>query len=136
MWKFSRKTALRAGVVALVAAVTPVLASPSAQAITWDHTLHTDDGDPGGRLQFEAYGDIVRICDIEADGWAVGVQIIRKVAWDNSYTFQVGGNGNCAERRASQGYPFDMTEGHQYEFTVFLAKDGGRAYHDVATWTA
>jgi hypothetical protein len=47
------RKALRVGVVALAAVTVPVLATPSAHAIEWDHTLHTDDGD---LLQYHDYG--------------------------------------------------------------------------------
>ncbi|WP_052852945.1 hypothetical protein [Streptomyces avicenniae] len=133
MWKPRKKTTLRCAAVLAAALAFPALNATSAQAIDWDHTLHTDDGDPGGRLRFEAHGDIVEICDIEADGWAVEVSVEGYHYYD---TFSVGGNGKCKTHRASGGY--DLTEGSTYAFTLDLVKDGVPSvrYEDYAQWKA
>ncbi|WP_243744590.1 hypothetical protein [Streptomyces hainanensis] len=134
MRKPSKRTALRVFVIALAALLMPVLASPSASAVNWDHQMHTDDGDPGGRLRFASYGDIVQICDIEADGWAVNVQVYDTVHGYNVDEFSVGGNGNCKTHRASNGY--NLVEGRYYRFTVALKNGYGLQYHDYGTWKA
>ncbi|MEV1009456.1 hypothetical protein [Streptomyces sp. NPDC049881] len=135
MWKPSRKTALRGAAVLAAALAFPALNATAAQAIDWDHQLHTNDGDPGGRLRFEAYGDIVEVCDIEADGWAVYVDV-----WDPSGmriidSISVGGNGNCVTHRASNGH--NLTEGAVYPFSLGLHKNHEIfRYEDRARWRA
>ncbi|MDT0319954.1 hypothetical protein [Streptomyces millisiae] len=131
----AKRTVLRAGAVLVAAVALPVLASPSAQAIDWDHTMHTDDADPGGRLRFEALGDIVQICDIEADGWAVEVEVYDTVHGYDVDVFSVGGNGNCVDHDVDDGH--NLVEGRYYRFTVSLVHSGGlNQYHDYATWKA
>ncbi|MFR9722809.1 hypothetical protein ACL02R_05465 [Streptomyces sp. MS19] len=133
MRKPSKKTTLRGAAVLAAALALPALNATAAQAIDWDHQLHTNDGDPGGRVRFEAYGDIVELCDIEADGWAVRVEVY---APGYSDEFTVGGNGNCKTHRASNGH--DLKEGQAYYFTISLYKDSypyGN-YYDQARWTA
>jgi hypothetical protein len=129
------RKALRVGVVALAAVTVPVLATPSAHAIEWDHTLHTDDGDPGGRLRFEALGDIVQICDIEADGWGVHTEVYDTVHGYVVDEFDVGGNGNCTDHDVDDGH--NLVEGRYYRFMVALTHSGGLLqYHDYGTWKA
>ncbi|MEV1009455.1 hypothetical protein [Streptomyces sp. NPDC049881] len=133
MRKPSKKTTLRGAAVLAAALALPALNATAAQAIDWDHQLHTDDGDPGGRLRFEAYGDIVEVCDIEADGWAVEVEVSGPAVYD---VIRVGGNGKCVTHRASNGH--DLQEGALYSFTLDLTKDSlpsGR-YEDFAQWRA
>src|SRR5437899_12594670 len=72
-------------------------------ALAADHTMHTDDGDPGGRVEFTANGDVVRLCDIEADGWAVGLYVYDVNQNLYKYGLQAGGNGTCKTARASDG---------------------------------
>ncbi|MEV1009454.1 hypothetical protein [Streptomyces sp. NPDC049881] len=135
MRKPSKKTTLRGAAILAAALALPALNATAAQAIDWDHQLHTDDGDPGGRLRFEAYGDIVEICDIEADGWAVEVDVYDTVGRYNVDNFRVGGNGNCATHRASNGH--DLVEGRYYEFSLSLEHSNGlRQYWDYAEWKA
>ncbi|MFI7277834.1 hypothetical protein [Streptomyces sp. NPDC049879] len=133
MRKPSKKTTLRGAAVLAAALALPALNATSAQAIQWDNQLHTDDTDPGGRLRFEAYGDIVEICDIEADGWAVGVKVKGPGGYSDSFT--IGGNGDCKTHRASNGH--NLREGEYYTFEVYLySGEIANAYRDVASWKA
>ncbi|MEU5608033.1 hypothetical protein ACI2L4_00780 [Streptomyces sparsogenes] len=132
--KPTRGTVLRAGAAIAAAVALPVLASPNAHALAWDHTMHSDDGDPGARLRFEANGDIVEICDIEADGFAAYAEIY-DYKTGQSRTLTVGGNGNCKRRDASD-YGWNLVEGRKYGFTVALTEGTYIAYPDNADWTA
>jgi hypothetical protein len=127
-------TALAAtALIGLGVAVGP--ATHASAATIYDEWMYTDDGDPGGRVQFKAYGDIMRLCDIEADGYAVYLEV-----WDYNtgalqYNYQIGGNGRCIELRASLGGKYDLTEGHAFRVKISLAKDGyGGYYRDEAIW--
>jgi hypothetical protein len=113
-------------------AVVPV--SP-ASATEWDEWMYTDDSDPGGRVQFEAYGDVMRLCDIEADGYAVYLEVWDYTSQTYKYDYTIGGDGRCIELRASLGAPYNLAEGHVFRVSVALAKDGYYAYYkDEAYW--
>ncbi|MEV1009451.1 hypothetical protein [Streptomyces sp. NPDC049881] len=132
MWKPTKKTTLRGAAVVAAALAFPVLNATAAQAIDWDHSMLTDDQAPGGRVRFEAYGDIVEVCDIEPDGWAVEVTVEAGNYFDR---FTIGGEGNCKTHRASNGH--NLTEGKEYRFSVSLYKSSTSShYEDYAFWTA
>ncbi|MDW6058763.1 hypothetical protein SAZ11_12905 [Streptomyces sp. FXJ1.4098] len=130
--KFRRT--LSAFAVAVVAAGVPLLSAPTAGAATtanwWDQQMHTNDGDPGGRVRFKADGDVVELCDIEADGWKVNLEVSGYHYYDE---FSVGGNGNCVTHSASNGH--DMGEGAGYSFQIYLSKSGHPfEYEDTSVW--
>lgn len=108
--------------------------SSPAQAAT-KYTMHTDDSDPGGRVEFWPNGDIVRLCDIEADGWGVELTVLVLADWE-VYHLSVGGNGNCKEVRASTGPLYDMVEGSTVEFYINLYKTGvcSTCHEDFSSW--
>lgn len=60
------------GATAAAAALVCLAGTPSYAD---SHSLQTDDGDPGGKVTFETYGDVVTARDQEADGWAVKVWV-------------------------------------------------------------
>ncbi|MEJ3746721.1 hypothetical protein WEI85_25965 [Actinomycetes bacterium KLBMP 9797] len=130
-----RMRTLLGALVALMIGVTASFAvSSPAQAAT-KYTMHTDDTDPGGRVEFWPNGDVVKLCDIEADGWGVGLTVLVLDGWEN-YDLEVGGNGNCKERRASMGAAYDMVEGGTVEFYIYLYKTGecSVCYDDLSSW--
>ena len=120
--------ALTIGVAGAVAVTSPAHAATK-------YTMHTDDTDPGGRVEFWPNGDIVRLCDIEADGWGVGLTVLVQDGWD-SYDLSVGGNGTCKEVRASTAAKYDMVEGSGVEFYIYLYKSGecSVCYADQSIW--
>lgn len=130
-----KKVAARIGLVFVAILMSLAVASPSFAA---DNTMHTNDGDPGGRVQVNWYGDIVTICDIEADGWGVYVSVTDIDTHSLRYSFWVGGNGNCATHRANQGGVYDLTENHTFAFKLCLRKadQGGvnLSYCDYSNW--
>ena len=130
-----RKTAVRLGLVITAIFMSFAVASPSMAA---NQTLHTDDGDPGGSLAVTWYGDIVTICDIEADGWGVYVKVTDVSQNLYKYEMWVGGNGNCKTHRASEDGPYNLREDNYFSFKLCLRKsdEGGVTldYCDYATW--
>ncbi|UQS23739.1 MULTISPECIES: hypothetical protein [Amycolatopsis] len=114
----------------------PVVLATPASAATWDHSMSTNDSDPGGRVQFRVDGDRFRLCDIEADGWKVNLRI-----WDEYDAVvdesSVGTNGNCVERVATEFGVRSLRDGRYYTFEIWLSKSGtSYAYADEATWKA
>jgi hypothetical protein len=95
-------------------------------AFAYDDYVSTDDGDPGGRVYWTANGDVVKVCDIEADGWAAKVSVgyfTSAYHVHDSYTLQAGGNGTCNTRSAANGGVYDLPEGYQLNLTVCLVSD-------------
>jgi hypothetical protein len=126
-----RKGMAVASLCAVAMAGTIALA-PGAMADTY--TMHTDDTDPGGRVKFNPNGDVVEICDIEADGHAVFLDVNNYTKGTNEYTYQIGGDGRCQTLRASLGQPWDMAEGDVFRFQICLVRDSVRNYCDTANW--
>lgn len=128
-------TMLGMSVVAIVMSF--AVASPALAA---DFSMQTNDSDPGGKMYWTAYGDIVTICDQEADGWAVyasvGYWINDNGGWGTEeYDFQVGGNGECATRRANDGAKWDLSETRDIFLKVCLDKaDSSVSYCDRHVW--
>ncbi|MFB4300553.1 hypothetical protein [Actinomadura sp. NTSP31] len=118
--KFKKTKIAAASVAAGVLAL-----SVATPALAYDQKVSTDDGDPGGRVEWTAYGDVVKVCDIEADGWAAKVFVGYFVSGfppvHDSYSLQAGGNGTCKTARASDGGSHDLPEGKQLSITVCLA---------------
>ncbi|XYI03557.1 hypothetical protein ACMHYB_28830 [Sorangium sp. So ce1128] len=96
----------------------------SALLSSWDEQMYTDDSRPGGRVRFETNGDIVEVCDVQADGKSVDV-------WYNGNHIHVGGNGHCVTRRASNGGSYDLREGAVFQFVICL---DGNQWCDEAYW--
>jgi hypothetical protein len=111
--------ALVVGVGVTLAVATPAQAAPK--------TMSTNDGDPGGRVQFVVNGDTVTLCDIEEDGWAVGLTVNDHLGV--AYSLSVGGNGRCVGRSTN------LHEGVYVTFTIFLHKTGHpKSYPDYSDW--
>ncbi|EIV92240.1 hypothetical protein [Frankia sp. QA3] len=130
--KFRRAVAV-AGMCTAVT-VGAAVTAPGAFAAT-TYTMHTNDGDPGGRVTFQPDGDVVTLCDIESDGWAVYLKVTDKTAGKDEYHYTIGGNGNCQTFRKSLGEPYDLDEGHVIHFKICLDKDGrDPSYCDTSDW--
>ncbi|MFF7879263.1 hypothetical protein ACH40F_14795 [Streptomyces sp. NPDC020794] len=90
----------------------------------WDHTWTTTDSTPGGTVYIAEYGDIVSLCDTDADGYAPRVQIASQNgsgAYDIRYTLTAsGGEGACVSARASQGGVYDLPENTEIGVTIWL----------------
>ena len=111
------------GTAALAATASLASATP-ASAATWDEWMYTDDSDSGGVVRFRADGDVVQLCDIDADGARVNLEVYNTSQGGRwQYGLKVGGNGNCIEARASFGGPYNLREGDVYEFRIWLSKD-------------
>lgn len=107
--------------------------APQASAVAWNYTMHTNDGDPGGLIQFAANGDYVQVCDVEADGYAVRGVVVDYTG-NHSYTLTAGSNGACSVTSAATSGR-DLAENTCVTFRVALYKNGGdNQYEDVSSW--
>ena len=100
----------------------------------WDEWMYTDDADSGGRVRFQRNGDVLELCDIEADGHGVRLDVYDYTAVKHKYHYFIGGNGRCQTLRASLGGRYDLAEGHVFQFRICLVKDGRASYCDTAYW--
>ena len=112
-----------ASVTAASAALVLTVANPAAAA---DHTMRTGDafGDVtgySGKGWFNERGDVVTICDDDADGIAVKMWVYKDELYGaKAYEFSVGGEGNCATRKASMGSPYNLRENRHAAFLFCL----------------
>ncbi|SFP85231.1 hypothetical protein [Actinomadura madurae] len=96
------------------------------------YEMRTDDGDPGGKVEFWTVGDHVRVTDTQADGKSVEV-----VVWnvtkdpnkkeyvllnDGGKDYEEWGHGNVAQ-------PWNLAEGSCFLFRIRLL-DNGKPLHD------
>lgn len=113
-----RKALATLGISVAAIVMSFVVASP---AFAYDFSMQTDDTDPGARLWWTANGDVVKICDQEADGWAAWARVADGSGW---YEFSVGGNGKCASHDASDGGKYDLDESDKANLSICLVKSG------------
>ena len=105
----------------------------SSPALAVDYEMHTDDSDPGGRVQFTQNGDIVRVDDLEADGYAAKLFVYNPNG-TTRYTLQAGGVGTYKTVSASDGGVYNLGEGTAYTFKLCLHKTSGDSYCDTSVW--
>jgi len=77
------------------------------------------------------------VCDIEADGWAVQIDIWNYTEGNTKvYSYQIGGNGNCQTLRASLGGKYDLEENDTFKFKICLDNAAhDPSYCDYNYWT-
>jgi hypothetical protein len=118
--------------VATAAAFLSLLAaSPAAAADNW---MYTDDSNPGGKVEFTQLGDIVKLCDIEADDHSTILYVWDQTTHKKAYVITAAGNGNCTTRNVNNGGVYDLIEDHQYSFEICLNRGSVYTYCDTAIW--
>lgn len=127
------------GLSAFVAA-TAVMLAVSSPAQAYDnpmHKMYTDDSNSGGVVYFWPDGDIVRVCDIDTDGYRAIVNVYDQTADKVKYTIQAaGGEDDCTQVRGSTAAKYDLAEGHCFQFHIYIydADHGDVAGDDWAYW--
>jgi len=113
---------------ALLAVMTAVIFGPPTAASAADgphYWMYTDDSAPnGGKVDFWSLGDIVQVCDIDADSARAVVTVQDLTSGYALYTVEASGNGVCSSRRASDGGVYDLTEGHCIGVNIYLLDNG------------
>jgi hypothetical protein len=113
-----------------------VLATASSASATvdpppgsWDHTWATSDAGQGGTVYIAENGDIVTLCDTNADGRTPHIEIVYEDGpgdWGSAYALVAsGGEGSCISARASQGGAYNLPENKEIGVTIWL----GPLYH-------
>ncbi|MGW8885086.1 hypothetical protein [Streptomyces sp. NPDC055749] len=107
-----------AGAIAFAAAtlmVTPGNASaaePPSIGWEWDHILSAS----GVKVYVEEHGDIIAVCDTQANGDSAMVQVRSSDMWPYNYEMTAsGGNGTCKTHRASDGAKYNLPEGREVD---------------------
>lgn len=107
---------LRNRTVIIVVATIALILGLSPAAYAADHSMVTNDRltpaeDPIGSMWFNERGDVVTLCDSDADGMKPTLHVALYDPYDPvEYTLTVGGEGNCITRKASSGRTFDLPE--------------------------
>lgn len=110
------------------------MSTPAQASDSW-HEMYTDDGGRhGGKVTFKEYGDVVTLCDRDADGRFVTLYVttVDPISY-RGYMLSTEGQkaGFCITSQASQGRPHDMWENKTYKFEIDLSGSGG---YDSALW--
>ena len=116
-----RRPARALAVIAMAITAVAVFAAP-AQAGT-DATVYPFVNPGGGVVTFQDNGDVVTVCDTDADGKRAAVYVYQYnpgVGWLPTYRTYAAGNGNCTTRSASDGYPYNLAEGEYYKIKICL----------------
>lgn len=89
-----------------------------------DHEMWTNDQswpyDPAGHMWFNEYGDVVTLCDNDADGQRVYLTVN---ASGDAYSMSVGGEGNCVTRKAAHGGKYNLPENRYIRFEISASGD-------------
>ena len=132
--KFRRTLGVAVATIALgMVSVPQAFAAP-------DHWMYSDDTifpgeDPGGKVEFTEHGDIVKLCDNDADGYAAYVFVYDGELYGRAeYVLRAGGEGNCTTVRASDGGVYNLPE-RKISFLICVGKtQEGSGYCDGASW--
>lgn len=95
-----------------------------------DHEMYTNDQswpyDPAGHMWFNEYGDVVTLCDNDADGQSV--YLIVNASSNKPYTISAAGEGNCTTRKAAHGGKFNLPENKYIRFEIYAKGNEEKSY--------
>jgi hypothetical protein len=119
-----------AAACALVLGLTPAAYAADHSMVTNDRVTPAED--PIGSMWFNERGDVVTLCDRDADGAKPILHVALYDPYDpEEYTLTVGGEDNCITRKASSGSAFNLPEATDIGFLICKYPDG---YCNAATW--
>ncbi|HVV09615.1 hypothetical protein [Amycolatopsis sp.] len=123
--------------VALGAAGACLATTGTAAAASWDHVWTSTDANPGATVYIREYGDVVRICDTDADGYYayVGYNYKGSDGIPVGNGLSASGNGNCNQQGASTSAIDNIPENENVTVTVGLGKSGQAGLKFSATHT-
>jgi hypothetical protein len=137
-----RRTLSLAAASVVAVAATTVLASSPAMASDSEHKAFTDESSSigsayaGGYLQNVEHGDYVTLCDNDADGYGVYLDVLVGNTW--KYTLHAAGVDDCDHANADDGYSsHNLPESASITFSMYLYKsaNGGTITGNVVkTW--
>ena len=125
----------------LVACTMALLALVPATAYAADHHMYSNDvllpgEDPGAHMWFNEHGDVVTLCDNDADGLKATLSVAygNPYAIPEKYSLSVGGEGRCVTRKASMGKRFNLAENRRVGFLICVQGDLEPHLCNAATW--
>lgn len=125
----SVRSLLMYAVMVTVAAASVTMPTAATAVEQERHTIRTTDDNPGGTVTIAERGDVMRVCDTDADGRGAEV----KVSWPGRvYILTADEEGNCTTRDASWGQLYDIPENATVWTTVSL--DGSPDFHKTLVW--
>ncbi|MFF5161341.1 hypothetical protein ACFY3N_35030 [Streptomyces sp. NPDC000348] len=117
-------------------------ATSAAPGILATHSMETDDGNPGGRLEFRTLGDIVTVNDQQANDGHAAIGYVYEYVNSTTrgellYSLRDNGSdGIPAVARASDGGSHNLREGRSYWFRICLiGPEDGLSGCDWAAWS-
>jgi hypothetical protein len=132
--RFRKSLGVVAASVALSVGVVPqAFAAP-------DHHMYSDDDtfpweDSGAKVEFTEYGDIVKVCDVDEDGYAAYLFVYDQYLYGRKiYTVRAAGNGHCTTYRASMGGKYNLPEKKLGFLICVGTSEATAAYCDSAYW--
>jgi hypothetical protein len=130
-------TALGAlSLAATLATATPASAA-THKSIGWTNTT---DRAPGGKAWFNSKGNVLTVCDVEKDGWAVKATLFTyqpgqygqdaSIYWG---TLQDGGSDGCG--KGAKRKSFSKAENAPVQIEICLtSRDSGDSYCRTSAW--
>lgn len=107
---------------------TVLVTAPQASAASWDHRMLSGDINPGAAIRFVQRGDVVQVCDIEADSYTA----YGRVSWSTkSYSLRVAGRGRCIQTDART---HNLPEKTKITFRICLQKASDKYYCHTTKW--
>ena len=117
---------MRVGLPVIAEALDGVLATttPADAARNWDLKAYsTDGGQAGARIQFAEDGDVLQLCDLDADGYKAYAKAVRLSDDSVRYTItDTTTNNGCAWISASTGG--NLAENYDHKIWVCRQKSG------------
>jgi hypothetical protein len=124
----------------LLIAATIMFAGAAPNAYAADHELYSKDDvfpgeSPGAHMWFNEHGDVVTVCDNDADGMKASVSVhVNGVGSAPTYTVAIGGDGRCTTRKASTGRRFNLPENRKITFYACVDQGLGPHLCGRKTW--
>jgi hypothetical protein len=123
-----KRTAALLACAATGVALALAMASPATAAAATHEMYTSDGGTHGGKVTFTEHGDIVTLCDRDADGHFVSLYVNSVESGHGSgYLISTEGHqaGYCKTVRASNGGEYDLSEYITYKFEIDLSNNTG-----------
>jgi hypothetical protein len=92
-----------------------------------EHFLATGDDNPGGYVTFQPGDDKVELCDSQADGASVELDVWNVTKDPDVYEYGMSESHadlSCNIVNAAMGQPYNLAEDHCFRFRIRLRKNG------------
>lgn len=118
-----------------------LLALVPSTAYAADHEMYSKDAvfpgeDPGAHMWFNEHGDVVTLCDNDADGLKATLRVAYGDPYANpeKYSLSVGGEGRCVTRKAKLGKRFNLAENRRVGFLICVQGNQNPHLCNARTW--